>query len=64
MTIHRDSQIDANVPVPATPAHTRLPWTAPRLERLQGGDAAQDGKAYAPQESVLAATGNQLYGPS
>ena len=62
MTTHRDSQIDANAPVPAaTPVQTRLPWTAPRLERLQGGDAAQGPKTPALVETEPISV---LYGPS
>ena len=62
MTTYRNSQIDANAPVPAaTLAQTRLPWTAPRLERLQGGNAQVSAKPYAPVESEPVST---LLGPS
>lgn len=44
MTASSASQIDTKVlKSTAAPAQTGLPWTTPRLERLQGGDT-QDPK--------------------
>ncbi len=64
MTTHRDSQIDANAPVPAaTPVQTRLPWTAPRLERLQGGDTQMPAPKTGGTE-VMAALSSDARGAS
>lgn len=63
MTTQSDSRIDTKTPLPeATLAQTRLPWTAPHLERLEGGNAEMPvAKTPAKTETEPISV---VYGPS